>query len=288
MAKMKFFLNSTSSLEEKTLSVILQKHHLAEVYDFAHAAYIDDKQLSETVRRQASTADFSYFLPGCPLHRIDLGASLDDSTLITPSSVYGVPVIAQVLGMFDYRTSKYEDWVGAFAADYIDGLREMAAPEPKIREILYRDRMARSLRTEFIYEQEKVASAIMVSNQLTNLAGWDGREHEYFKVDAPCSRFAEWAIVDYVNLSYVNKCTIGFIQQGDDGNVVSARVYTSRGEYSLEKANEKLPSDYRMKKEYDTRTKMHIVQIGRLATNARPMKSDDIFKLFGYMTYDVG
>ena len=241
MAK-KFFLNSCASLEERTIATVLQKHHLAEVYDFARTGFIKDTELNAIIKRQVSTAEHNFFLPGCPIGRLDPGVIPENSTFVKPMPVYGVPVIAQVLGMFpEYRTSKYEDWVGAFAADYIDGLREMGAPDYKIREILYRDRMARSLRPEFIYEQEQKASEIMTNGQLINLAsGVKDPGHEYFQVNTICSRFAEWAIVDYICLGYAGKCSIAFIQANEEDNVISARIFTSRGDYSVSKVRTKL------------------------------------------------
>lgn len=288
MAKMKFFLNSTSSLEEKTLSVILQKHHLAEVYDFARTGFIKDAELNAIVKHQASTAEHNFFLPGCPIGRLDPGVIPENSTFVKPMSVYGVPVIAQVLGMFpEYRTSKYEDWVGAFAADYIDGLREMGAPDYKIREILYRDRMARSPRPEFIYEQEQKASKIMTNGQLINLAsGVKDPGHEYFQVSTICSRFTEWAIVDYICLGYTGKCTIAFIWSSVEKDiVVSACIFTSHGDHVINKIPAKLPGNYHMTTDFDDRTKMKVVQISRSFTDGRTLKSREILPLFGYINY---
>ena len=286
MAK-KFFLNSCASLEERTIATVLQKHHLAEVYDFARTGFIKDAELNAIIKRQVSTAEHNFFLPGCPIGRLDPGVIPENSTFVKPMPVYGVPVIAQVLGMFpEYRTSKYEDWVGAFAADYIDGLREMGAPDYKIREILYRDRMARSLRPEFIYEQEQKASEIMTNGQLINLAsGIKDAGHEYFQVDTPCSRCAEWVITDYICLGYVNKCTIAFNRADEAGDVVGARVYTSRGGYTIDKIANKLSSSYHVIVERDERTKMNVVQISRLATNDRSVKKGEILPLFGYINY---
>ena len=284
MAK-KFFLNTCASLEERTIATVLQKHHLAEVYDFARTGLSKDAELNAIIKHQASTAEHNFFLPGCPMNRLkDIP---DNSTTMSPLSVYGVPVIAQVLGMFNYRTSKYEDWVGAFAADYIDGLREMGAPEYKIREILYQDRMARSPRAEFVYEQEQKASEIMTNGQLINLAsGIKDPGHEYFQVSTICSRFTEWAIVDYICLGYTGKCTIAFIWASDEeDNVVSACIFTSRGDHVINKIPAKLPGNYHMTTDFDDRTKMKVVQINRSFTDGRPMKSREILPLFGYVNY---
>ena len=282
MAK-KFFLNSCASLEERTIATVLQKHHLAEVYDFARTGLYQDAELDAIIKHQASTAEHNFFLPGC--HRLSPSNLPKNSTVISANSVYGVPVIAQVLGMFNYRTSKYEDWVGAFAAGYIDGLREMGAPEYKIREILYQDRMARSPLAEFVYEQEQQASKIMTS-QLTNLAtGVKDPGHEDFQVNTTCHRFAEWAVVDYVCIGYANKCTIAFIESDEEDNVVSARIFTSRGDYSVSKVSTKLTSSYLATTEFDDRTKMNVVEISRLATNGRPLKSKEVLPLFGYVNY---
>ena len=284
MAK-KFFLNSCASLEERTIATTLQKHHLAEVYDFARTGPIKDAELDAIIKHQASTAEHSFFLPGCPMNRLkDIP---DNSTTMSPLSVSGVPVIAQVLGMFNYRTSKYEDWVGAFAADYIGGLREIGAPEYKIREILYQDRMARSPRPEFIYEQEQKASEIMRNGQLINLAsGVKDPGHEYFQVSTICSRFVEWAIVDYICLGYAGKCTIAFIWASvEKDNVVYVDIFTSHGDHVISKIPAKLPGDYYMTTDFDDRTKMKVVRISRSSTDGRPLKSREILPLFGYTNY---
>lgn len=284
MAK-KFFLNSCASLEERTIATVLRKHNLAEVYDFASASHVTDETLASIVKHEAVGSSI-FFLPGFPIDRISPIGLPKYGMTISANSVYGVPVIAQVLGMFNYRTSKYEDWVGAFAADYINGLREMGAPEYKIREILYQDRMARSPQAEFIYMQEQKASKI-VTSQLINLAtGVKDTSHEYFQVNTICSRFAEWAVVDYICVEYANKCTIAFIHTDEADNVVSARVFTSRGHYPIGKIPAKLPGNYRMSVEFDDRTKMSVVQISRIATNGKPLKSKEILSLFGYVNYD--
>lgn len=279
----KFFLDSRASLEEQTICNILRRHDsLADVCDL-DLFHLDDDSVKRIIERETRTAAVNYFLPGATSFRTKPENPEEAGVVyISTKSVYGVPVIRQVLGLLKYQLSRYEDAVATLAMGYVKGMCDAGYPEDKIREFLFRDRMAR-----FDNDYEVESAAELARHYAVNLASQASGAHKFYWVTGDLYRHIEWALVDHFAVENKGESFTVFFSDAPDPasrilhTVNKAHVYTTQGITSIDNARTMLP-DYDIGVTFDDRTKMRYVEIRR-PDGAGPAMPGALASAFGFI-----